>query len=351
MTKIKFDKLKPFLTSVISLFAAIIIAIIVLCIVSKNPAKVINSYFLGVFSSKFYIGTILSTGSLLLFSSLGSSIALKSGNMNLGGAAQIYLGGFLAAIILKNPQASFWGTFLICGIVPAIVASLSALLKIFKNVSEILTSFLISAAITPFIDYAVAGPLRDSSKNLLATESIADNHKIASLLPPSAFNATFFIAVFLCIFAYFFYKYNYIGKSICLCEHNLEFAMYCGYNTNAIAIGSMLVSGFFHGITGFFAIVGNYHTCHSGFYAGMNWDAISMALIAQNNPFLLIPVTLLMSYIYTSGTYTSIMYNFNFELNSLVQGVIIFTISAKFFVKNKDKIKTMQWHNFRFRGE
>ena len=70
----------------------------------------------------------------------------------------------------------------------------------------------------------------------------------------------------------------------------------------------------------------------------MNWDAIAMSLIAINNPLLLIPSTLLMSFIFTAGDYTAMIFNFSFDTNSLIQAIIFFTISAKFFI-SKMKVK------------
>jgi len=314
---------------------------------SPNPIKAINTFFTGIFSSKFYVGTFLNTTTIFLFASLGCAIAIKSGNMNLGGAAQIYVSGFLCALLLQNSNFSFFVALLICSVVSGLIAAISGFLKAYKNINELLSSFLISAAIIPFIDYAISGPFRDTSKNLLATKTIAENHFIKLIMPPSPFNYTFFIAIALCFFVYYLLYHTYFGKQLCLCEHSFEFAQYCGYNTKLITISAMFLSGMLHGIAGFFAVTGNYHTCHSGFYSNMNWDAIAMSLIAINNPLLLIPSTLLMSFIFTAGDYTAMIFNFSFDTNSLIQAIIFFTISAKFFIsKNESKIKIMKWNNF-----
>ena len=52
--------------------------------------------------SPYYIGTTLNLFSLLIVASSGAFFALKTKSINLGGEGQVYLGGFVTAIILGN---------------------------------------------------------------------------------------------------------------------------------------------------------------------------------------------------------------------------------------------------------
>ena len=68
----------------------LIVCIIIIFFRSQNAPSALQTLFTGAFSSSYYIGSMLNTMALLLTAGLGASVAVKSGNMNLGGEGQIY---------------------------------------------------------------------------------------------------------------------------------------------------------------------------------------------------------------------------------------------------------------------
>jgi simple sugar transport system permease protein len=109
-----------------------------------------------------------------------------------------------------------------------------------------------------------------------------------------------------------------------------EFAAYSGYSETKIVYLSLLGSGALHGLTGFFAVCGTYYSCQTGFYSGIGWNALACALIAQANPLALVPAGLVISWLYTGASRISLTQNFGFDISSLIQGVVLFFISARF---------------------
>lgn len=328
--------LKDNSASFLSLTVAILFVILLLNVITPNPLNVISSFFIGILSSPFHISTVISNAALLMLASLGIAIGQKSGNFNLGGAAQIYLGGLIAALCLKNPNFPFPIALLLATCISGITAGLSSILKTLSNISEILTSFLISAAIIPIVDYSITGPLRDETKNLIATKFISENHRLYQFITTPTIDVTIIVATLLCIISTLYFKYSFRGKQTIIVGKAPEFAKYCGYNIDLISFFSMFTSGALHGISGFFAITGIYYTCHIGFYGGLSWDAISVALIAQNNPIGIIIISFVMSYIFTSCEYISMMNSFQFDLTSLIQAIILFTITSNIFMRRKN---------------
>lgn len=318
--------------SFISIFMAFLAAIIILLLSGKNKAEVLSTFFTSTFRSKYYFGTMLNSFSMLLFASLGATVALQSGLMNLGGAGQIFLGAFITAVLLKHENFPVSITFLIVAASTAAIGGLSAILKIKKNINELLSSFLISAAIIPLIDSAIAGPMRNSSGNLIATDFIAVNHRLTQILKPSPLNLSILVSLIVCLAFFFFLKYTKHGKQYSLTGTAYDFAKFSGYNCDSYQTVGMMISAALHGAAGFYCVTGVYYTCHSGFYGGLNWDGITISLIAQNNPLLLIPSSLIISWLYTSCDATALRCNFSFDMNSLVEAVVIMTISANFYL-------------------
>src|SRR5574344_614034 len=93
-----------------SLGAGILVSAALLFCTAENPLQAMLSFFSGPFSSIYYAGSWLDKGALLTFAAAGMCFSFHSGNFNLGGEGQIYLGGLVAALVL-NSLASLNDTF------------------------------------------------------------------------------------------------------------------------------------------------------------------------------------------------------------------------------------------------
>ncbi|MFA6681900.1 MAG: hypothetical protein WCS35_07695, partial [Sphaerochaeta sp.] len=67
-------------------------------ILSKSPGKTLRYFFLGPLQSRYYFGNMLNSAIPLIFGGLGVSLAMQSGNFNLGGEGQIYGGALITTL-------------------------------------------------------------------------------------------------------------------------------------------------------------------------------------------------------------------------------------------------------------
>jgi len=279
----------------------------------------------------YLFGTILNMATILMTAGCGSFLSVKSGNFNLGGEGQVYAGGFVAAVSLYACRSlhaviAVPLCFLLSGLAAAFMAFIPAVLKKYRHVDVLLSSFLISAGIIPLIDAGVAGPFRGETNNLLATAFIPDKFVFSSILNPSRLNGTFFAAIVLCVVLFLIMSRTEFGQQLEVYGISPEFAVYSGYSETKLTILSVTVSGFLHGIAGFFCVAGTYATCHSGFYAGFGWNALSVALISQKNPLFIMPAAVVLAGLTTGASQFSMMHNFGFDMGTMLQGVILFLI-------------------------
>ncbi|SEQ26602.1 nucleoside ABC transporter membrane protein [Treponema bryantii] len=286
----------------------------------------------------YYTGSALNLSALYMIAGSGALISMKSGDFNLGGEGQIYLGGFVSAIVLAklaesgNPAMSCFAVLtavLAAFICTALMAGLSAVFKIFRNADFLFTSFIASAAMIPFIDGLVSGPFRSTTDNLLATPFIPEQVRLPSILPPSPLNASFILALAFCAAAWCLLNRTAWGRQLCILGTSPEFSRFAGFAGRRLSLSSALLSGGLHGLAGAAAIAGTYFTCHQGFYSGMGWNAFSAALIAGANPLLLIPSSIFMGFITTYSNKFALYHNFGFDISSMIQAVILFLIAFK----------------------
>lgn len=282
----------------------------------------------------YFIGSAFATASLYMVSATGNTICMKSGNINLGSEGQIYAGGFISAILLNffagcnfHPFFALFFSLFAASILSALIASFSVFLQQYRNASFLLTSFIVSSFIIPIIDGLIIGPFRSKSANLIATNFIIDSYCFPQILQPSTLSPFIFVAILLCILGgLFIFKTSY-GNKINIYGIAPGFSKYAGFSTGKIELTSAVISGAMNGITGFAAICGIYYSCHQGFYSGIGWNALSVAMIAKLNPFLVIPVSVFLAFAITFADNYALFHNFDFDISGLIQGIIIFVIA------------------------
>jgi simple sugar transport system permease protein len=337
MNKKKFSRqfwLRPFFGSIIAFSFAIIVTVIFILIQASSPLAALKAFFIGPFSSAWFLGNMLDQSALFLTAGLGIILSFRGGTFNLGGEGQIYLGGFAASLVLISME-KFPGTaalMLACFAaitVGALMGILSGWLKT-KGASELITSFLLSAALIPVADYCIIGPFRDTSGNLQATKSFASDRILPYILPPSNLSISILIALFLIFIGHFWLNISRTGYRFRIAGAAPAFARYGGINVKRYWIPSMLASGAFHGLAGFFAVAGTYGICHRGFSGGLGWNAITVALVAGNKPLALIPAALLYATIRAGSDAALLSSGIKLDTASFIQAFILILVTVNF---------------------
>ena len=282
----------------------------------------------------YYFGLMLSLSGIYMLAGAGAAYSLKSGRINLAGEGLIYLGGFLTAILLDLFAAIKLPSFFALTFAFALAAAAGAMILVFceflykfKGADFLLTSFITSSAIIPIIDGLITGPFRTKSGNLLATAAIAQNYRFASILRPSPLNAGIFASIAVCILLHFFFAKTSFGKRTEIYGISPRFSYYSAFACNKISFTSAAISGALHALAGAAAICGIHFTCHAGFYSGLGWNALSVAMIARSKPLLIIPLAIGMSALMTYSSRYALYSNLDFDVNMLIQALILFMVA------------------------
>ena len=282
----------------------------------------------------YYFGLMLSLSAIYMIAGAGAAYSLKAGRVNLAGEGLIYLGGFLCAVLLALFAHVKVPAFFAVSLAFTVAAVAGALLLIFcealyklKHADFLLTSFITSSAIIPLIDGLISGPFRTKTGNLLATSYLAPQYRFASILKPSPLNCTIFIAIALCIALELFFTKTRFGKRTQIYGISPKFSLYSGFNCNKITFTAAAATGALHSIAGAAAVCGIYFTCHTSFYSGLGWNALSVAMIARTRPALVIPASVAMAALMTYSSRYALYSNFDFDVNMLIQAVILFLVA------------------------
>ena len=327
-----------FFTGVIAIAAiALIILILLVCVLSKTPGRTLFYFFIGPFRNIYSFGNMLNSAAPLILGGLGVSIAMKTGNLNLGGEGQLYSGAFITAI--SALALAQWGIFggiiaLLAGALCAgTMAALSGLCKAQWNTNELITSFLVSNVLILIVNYLINGPFLDPQTNLQSTRKIAAGLRLPMILLPSNLSAALLIAAAMVIIVHLFLQQTKFGYELRMTGVNEIFARYGGINTKLNIVVAMFLSGALYGLAGGLCVLGTYYAAIKEFSAGLGWNGLAAALIAGFYPPAIIPASLFLAWISSGARIAMQNSDVSFELASIVQS-IIFLLATSAVLRN-----------------
>jgi ABC-type uncharacterized transport system permease subunit len=328
------NNLATFVAIVATILVSFIIAVVLIFLFSGRPGGTLYYYFVGPFTSRYTFFNMLESGIPLIFTGLGIAVAFNSGVTNLGGEGQIFSGAIVAVVLgVSVAQAPrFFGviTILVGGVAAgALLAGFSGFLRRRWNVSELLTTYLISSGIVYVINYLILGPLRNPQKVTIESVTIPGKFMLARIAQPSFLHAGAFLALAAAVGVYFMVYRTHLGYELRAFGSNRQFARYGGINVSQYFVLPLLISGGLIGLGGAVQVVGRYQSCFTDLTAGLGWNGIAVALIARSNPLGVIPAALLYAYLSAGAKVAMINSDVTFELAAIIQSVIFYLITAE----------------------
>jgi len=331
---------------VLTIGIAFAIVILLILLLSKEPGTAIYYFFVGPFTKAYYFGNMLNQSIGLMFTGLGIAVAFKSSTFNLGGEGQAYSGALVATAIclaLPNLPGIVGGAAAILGaiLIGAFLAGLSGFFNMRWGTDQLISSFLISAAVILVVNFLVTGPLDDPKNSMLTTASIAEQYRFLKIFLPSKLDVSIFFAVAAAIGTYFFMQRTHWGYEMRMCGINRNFSRYAGINVAKYLVVPMAISGGFHGLAGAVSVMGTHYRCLKGVTTGLGWNGIAVALIAKNNPIAVIPAALFFAYLDAGAKAAMLHADVTFELAKIAQAVIFFLVTAQAlygFFKSRKKV-------------
>jgi simple sugar transport system permease protein len=314
------------------LAVSLLAAVVLVFLLSKDPVKTLLLFFLGPFRNAYYFGNMVNSAVPLVFGGLGVSVAMKSGNLNLGGEGQVYSGALITAVAaLAFEGAGYAGAaaaLLAGAFFAGLAAAFSGLCKVRWNTNELITSFLVSNVLVLVANYCVTGPFLDPGTSLQSTRKIPEMFRLPLVLPPSNLSAAVFFALFAAALVWVFLYRTLAGYEIRMTGLNPMFARYGGINTGFSVILSMFLSGALYGVSGGMAVYGTYFSVVKEFSQGLGWNSLAVALIARSKPALVVPAALFFAWIGSGARLAMQFSDVTVEIASIVQSVVFFLVSS-----------------------
>lgn len=314
--------------SIAAIPAAVLTAVVLSILSARDPLAALHSFVFSPITNRYQFGNMLSYASLLALTGGGVIIAFTAGSFNLGGEGQTYLAALITAVILTGPVPvpfAFAAAVLSAGL----MAGLSGFLRHRLGADELITSFLLSASVIPVVDYLISGPLRDRGSSLLSTPLIRDGARLQRILEPSQLSTVLLLAIIAVLVLHVILRYTLFGYEARIIGQNRELARYGGFPVERLTVLPMVLSGIWHGLAGAALVTGVHYRAITGFTGGLGWNGIAVALIARNNPLLLIPAALLFSYLNAGSSAAVLESQVTWEFGAILQAVVFLFVTTE----------------------
>jgi len=330
----------PLLNSIISVSASAAAAALCLTARSGEPLETLSAFFISPFTNSFYLGNMLDRASLILLCAMGFIIPSKAGFFNLGGEGQAYIASFIAVEfallypLLPQPFGLIAGC-LLAAACSGLLGFISACLKQFLAITELISTYLLSCALLPLIDYGVNDIFRDSASNLMATPYTAESWYLPSFWIPSTLNGSIFFTAAAVALIFWMFKRTRYGYELHLTGNNRSFAQSQGIKVGMISALALSLGASCHGLAGAFSVYGSRHYVYAGITSGLGWSGISAALIGRNHPLGAVFGALFFAWMEAGGKAAMIQTAVSFDLSSIVQGIAFMLVTVDFFRRKK----------------
>lgn len=267
--------------------------------------------------------------------SLGLSLAYKMKFWNIGGEGQIIIGAVCATYFalfhsyLPKPILLII-MFAVGALGGGIWALIPALFKVRFNTNETLFTLMLNYIGLYIIKYLENGPWR-------ATPGFANIAKIdesARLPQISGIHIGWIFAVFLIGFIYFYLYHTKHGYEISVVGESQPTAHYAGMNVKTIILRTILLSGAICGIAGMIQVAGIDYTLSTGVSGGVGFEGITVAWLAQLNPFVIAVVSFVFSVLEKGSRVMQTELGLSAASTGVLQGIILFFfLGCEFFVR------------------
>ena len=260
----------------------------------ENPLAVWTVLLQGALSGQANVITTLRWSTPYILTGLAACIALRAGMFNLGVDGCIYIGGLASALVGAYVKGVSRPTHVTLALLAAMLAGAiwvagPALLRAYRGISEVVTSWMFSYMGILLAYYLVAEKFQDPTELAQAAQQVrtpyvADTAKLSQLVPPYQLNSSLIIALVLVVLTYVFFSRTKMGYEFNMTGLMEAFAKYGGIKTTSIQLISMLISGAIGGLAGASEVLGVHYRYIHGFSNELGSTGILIAIMGRLHP-------------------------------------------------------------------
>ncbi|TPM07057.1 ABC transporter permease [Mesorhizobium sp. B2-3-11] len=274
---------------VAAVLLALLAGAVLLAVTGFNAFDIFTVMVNGVFQDVGSIAEMLLRATPLILIGIGLCVAFRCSIWNIGAEGQFYAGScaatFCGVHFAGLPSWAHILLILVAGAVAgALWAAIAGLLKVLFNASEIVTTIMLNYIAIFMTSYLVTGPLMESGAAYPQSAKLLREVWLPRVVPSTRLHIGILIAVALATIIYVFLFRSSAGYAVRIVGINSHAARYAGISVRRSILLAISISGSMAGLAGAMQIAGVTHRLYQDISPGYGFEAIAVALLANNNP-------------------------------------------------------------------
>jgi simple sugar transport system permease protein len=328
---------KKWLIRIAAILLALAVGSLFIILLGHNPFAVFGDMLKGSFGSTTARNSTFRLAIPLLGTALAIAPAFKMKFWNIGAEGQIMMGAIAATYfaLFWHDKLPSWLLLLVM-FTASIVAGgiwglIPAYFKAKWDTNETLFTLMLNYIALGIERYLQHGPWIDPKGT--GFPIIAMFEKSARLPKVGGIHIGWIIVLALTVLMYVYLRYSKQGYEISVVGESQRTARYAGMNVGKIIMRTMFISGAISGLVGMLVVSGADYTLSTGTSGGVGFTAITVAWLAQLNPFGMVLMALFLAVLGKGANTIQTNFQIPASASKVLTGMILFCMLAcEFFI-------------------
>lgn len=271
------------LVALLAILGAFVVTGLLAAASGAPPLTAYQELISGALGTSYGIGVTLNTAVPLILVALSFIVGARCGELNVGIEGQLYMGALASTAVGVTLDAPRLVTLCIAVLAGAAAGALwfliPGLLKLWRDVNEIVTGLLLNYVAISLTSYLLSGPLHDPDQDFAASKALPTSATFPILLPDTTLSIGFPLVLVIAAGLYFLLTKTTLGFELRTVGANRRAGRFVGMELRRVAVAGFLLSGALGGLAGSMEVLGNQHRLVESFSPGWGYTGIIVALL------------------------------------------------------------------------
>ena len=322
--------------TVIAVGIGVLTAVLVVFVISSDPATSLRSFFLGPFRTSRTIANIFETASPIIFAGVAIAVSFQAQQFYIGAEGALYITAAVGTgFAVSTAMPGFIHVpvvILFSALVGGLWGALPGWLKVRFNASEVVSALMLN-----FVAYfgglfLVNNYFRDPDAGYMVSYRLPESAWLGQFITGTRVHWGVVLGFVVALMIHYLFYHTTTGYEIRMTGYNRNFARFGGIRTSKVILLVHVLTGLIAGVGGMTEVMGIHRVFNWQNSPGFGWDGVVVAIIGRNRPMRVVLAGLFLAYLRGGGRQLRLISDVPGEIVSVIQAIIILLITAQAFL-------------------